>query len=118
MNQKPTGYSEEFSDDQLDTLLGAAARQPRPDTSAIEYCFETRVIEAILEKQEALKRWTFSLISFRLAPFLGLAAMALFIIAPTDSQNTSADNSGSAITGSSIFDVDESPDGGLWEDWN
>jgi hypothetical protein len=106
-----------INDDQLDQLLALAA-QSRPDTSSAEFAFETRVMAQIRQKQSSLAGWSFTFLSFRLSPFLVLAGVALFFLLPEGSASNTVRNGEHPVTSGSIFDSDESTDGGLWEDVN
>ncbi len=106
-----------YNDDQLDQLLSLAA-QARPDTSSVEFAFETRVMAQIRGKQQALAGWSFSFVSLRLSPFLVMAGVALFFLLPEGSGSNTVSNGEQHHAPSSIFDTDDSADGGLWEDLN
>lgn len=66
-----------MNDDQLDSLF-AKARARRPDTSAVEYGFETRLLARLRAAKPASTVW--ARVSWRLIPVLALAVAGLFIL--------------------------------------
>ena len=63
-------------DHQLDTLF-ALARSRRPDTSAAEFAFETRLLARLRSHHDAGSIW--ALVSWRLIPFFAACVLALTI---------------------------------------
>ena len=61
-------------DDRLDALF-ALARVRRPDTSAAEFAFETRLLGRLRTQQETGSVW--ALVSWRSIPFFAACVMAL-----------------------------------------
>jgi len=61
-------------DAQLDALF-AQARANRPDTSAAEFAFETRLLARLRARQETGSIWAMT--SWRLIPFFAACAVAL-----------------------------------------
>jgi len=61
-------------DGQLDALF-ALARARRPDTSAAEFAFETRLLARLRARQETGSTW--AIVSWRLMPFFAACAVAL-----------------------------------------
>jgi hypothetical protein len=58
----------------LDALF-ARARARRPDTSAVEYAFETRLLARLRAERETSSVW--ARVSWRLAPFFAVVVVAL-----------------------------------------
>ena len=64
-------------DRRLDALF-ALAREHRPDTSAAEYAFETRLMARLRERrQERGSIW--AMVSWRMVPFFAVCVVALAI---------------------------------------
>jgi hypothetical protein len=63
-------------DRQLDALF-ALARTRRPDTSAAEYAFETRLLARLRAQRETGSIWAIA--SWRLAPFFAACVVALAV---------------------------------------
>ena len=61
-------------DDALDDLF-AQARALRPDTSAAEYAFETRLMARLRAQEEAGSIW--AMVSWRMIPFFAACIVAL-----------------------------------------
>ena len=61
-------------DEQLNTLF-ALARARRPDTSAAEFAFETRLLARLRARQETGSVW--AMVSWRLMPFFAFCVVAL-----------------------------------------
>jgi hypothetical protein len=61
-------------DGQLDALF-AQARARRPDTSKVEYAFETRLMARLREERETISVW--AMVSWRLIPFFAVGVVAL-----------------------------------------
>jgi hypothetical protein len=61
-------------DGQLDALF-ALARARRPDTSAAEFAFETRLLARLRARQETGSIW--AMVSWRLMPFFAACVVAL-----------------------------------------
>jgi len=66
--------NETHPDQQLDALL-ARARAHRPDTSAVEYAFETRLMARLRADRATDCIWT--KVSWRMIPFFATCALAL-----------------------------------------
>lgn len=62
------------AEDGLDALF-AAVRAHRPDTSAVEYGFETRLMARLREQRKSGSIW--AAVSWRLVPFFGACLVAL-----------------------------------------
>ena len=62
------------SDADLDALF-ALARANRPDTSAAEYGFETRLMARLRERQEASSIW--AMVSWRMIPLFSVCVLGL-----------------------------------------
>ena len=60
----------------LDALF-ALARTRRPDTSAAEFAFETRLLARLRSQQEAGSIW--AMVSWRLIPFFAVCVVALAV---------------------------------------
>ena len=61
-------------DGQLDALF-ALARARRPDTSAAEFAFETRLLARLRAQEETGSTW--AIVSWRLVPFFAACVVAL-----------------------------------------
>ena len=61
-------------DHQLDTLF-ALARSRRPDTSAAEFAFETRLLARLRDQRETSSVW--AMVSWRMIPFFAACVVAL-----------------------------------------
>lgn len=61
-------------DCQLDALF-ALARARRPDTSAAEFAFETRLLARLRAQEETHSVW--AMVSWRLIPFFAVCVVAL-----------------------------------------
>ena len=61
-------------DGQLDALF-ALARSRRPDTSAAEFAFETRLLARLRAQEEPSSTW--AMVSWRLIPFFAACVVAL-----------------------------------------
>jgi hypothetical protein len=61
-------------DEQLDALF-AQARTRRPDISAAEFAFETRLLARLRAREEAGSIW--AMVSWRLVPFFAVCVVAL-----------------------------------------
>lgn len=61
-------------DADLDALF-TLARARRPDTSAVEFAFETRLLARLRSKREASSVW--AMVSWRLIPFFVACVVAL-----------------------------------------
>lgn len=61
-------------DAQLDALF-AQARMRRPDTSAAEFAFETRLLARLLAAEEPGSIW--AMVSWRLVPFFAVCIVGL-----------------------------------------
>lgn len=61
-------------DEQLDALF-ALARTRRPDTSAVEYAFETRLLAHLRARRETGSIWAMA--SWRMVPFFAACLVAL-----------------------------------------
>jgi len=68
--------NEPIPDPELDALF-ALARDHRPDTSAAEFAFETRLLARLRWRQETGSIW--ALVSWRLIPFFAACVLALTI---------------------------------------
>lgn len=66
--------NESSQDSQLDALF-ALARQQRPNTSALEYAFETRLTARLREARSTSSVWAMA--SWRLAPIFAVGLLAL-----------------------------------------
>ena len=93
-----------MNDDQLNSLF-AQARARRPDTSAVEYAFETRLLARLRAGQPASSVW--AKVSWRLIPVLALGVAGLFIL------QTQVDNAANEAAAMSTFD-----NPGLVDVWN
>ncbi len=65
-----------YPDDRLDALF-AQARAQRPDTSAIEYAFETRLMARLRHARPTDSVW--AMVSWRMIPFFAAAVVALAV---------------------------------------
>jgi hypothetical protein len=63
-------------DSRLDDLF-ALARSRHPDTSAVEFAFETRLMARLRARRDHGTVW--SMVSWRLIPFFGACVVALFL---------------------------------------
>ena len=63
-------------DPQLDALF-ALAREHRPDTSAMEYAFETRLMARLRETRSTSSVW--AMVAWRLAPIFALCVITLTV---------------------------------------
>jgi hypothetical protein len=63
-------------DPELDALL-ALARKDRPDTSAAEFAFETRLLAQLRAREDAGSVW--AAVSWRLIPFFATCIVVLTI---------------------------------------
>ena len=61
---------------QLDALF-ASARKHRPDTSAAEFAFETRLLARLRAQKQTSSVW--AMVSWRLIPFFAACVVALTI---------------------------------------
>jgi hypothetical protein len=61
-------------DEQLDALF-ALARTRRPDTSAAEFAFETRLLGRLRTREETGSIW--AMVSWRLVPFFAVYVVGL-----------------------------------------
>lgn len=61
-------------DSELDALF-AQARAQRPDTSAAEFAFETRLLARLRSERDTSSIW--ATVSWRLAPFFAVCVVAL-----------------------------------------
>ena len=68
--------NESHPDPELDALF-ARARAQRPDTSAAEFAFETRLLARLRAQHEAGSIW--ALVSWRLIPLFAACVLALTI---------------------------------------
>jgi len=68
--------NEQNQDPQLDALF-ALARAHRPDTSAVEFAFETRLMARLREARSADSIW--AMVTWRLAPFFAMCLVALTV---------------------------------------
>jgi hypothetical protein len=68
--------NDQNQDSRLDALF-ALARANRPDTSAAEYAFETRLMARLRARQETASIW--AVVSWRLVPFFGVCVVGLAI---------------------------------------
>jgi hypothetical protein len=66
--------NDQNQDGQLDALF-ALARARRPDTSAAEFAFETRLLARLRARQETGSIW--AMVSWRLMPFFAVCVVAL-----------------------------------------
>jgi len=66
--------NDQNQDGQLDALF-ALARARRPDTSAAEFAFETRLLARLRAQQETDSVW--AMVSWRLIPFFAACVVAL-----------------------------------------
>jgi hypothetical protein len=66
--------NDQNQDGQLDALF-ALARARRPDTSAAEFAFETRLLARLRAQEETGSIW--AMVSWRLMPFFAACVMAL-----------------------------------------
>jgi hypothetical protein len=66
--------NDQDQDGRLDALF-ALARARRPDTSAAEFAFETRLLARLRARQETSSIW--ALVSWRLVPFFAACVVAL-----------------------------------------
>jgi hypothetical protein len=71
MNEPNRAY-----DADLDALFARARRQ-RPDTSAAEFAFETRLMARLHAPRDSGSTW--AMVSWRLIPFFGACVVALTI---------------------------------------
>ena len=67
--------NEPIPDPELDALF-ALARDHRPDTSAAEFAFETRLMARLRARHETGSVW--AIVSWRMIPFLAACVVALF----------------------------------------
>lgn len=67
--------NEPHPDARLDALF-AKARAHRPDTSAAEFAFETRLMARLRERREAAPAWE-KIFSWRLLPFIAAAVVVM-----------------------------------------
>ncbi len=67
--------NERDSDSQLDALF-ALARDRRPDTSASEFAFETRLMARLRAQRDTGSAW--AMVSWRLMPLFGACVVGLF----------------------------------------
>ena len=68
--------SDPENDGQLDALF-ASARAHRPDTSSVEFAFETRLLARLRARQEPGSIW--AMVSWRLVPFFAACVVALTV---------------------------------------
>jgi hypothetical protein len=73
-------------DPELDTLF-ALARARRPDTSAAEFAFETRLMARLRAREDASSVW--AMVSWRLIPFFAVCVVGLTILQAKVSSETS-----------------------------
>jgi hypothetical protein len=66
--------NDQDNDGQLDALF-ALARTRRPDTSAAEFAFETRLLARLRAQEDTGSVW--AMVSWRLIPFLAACVAAL-----------------------------------------
>jgi len=67
---------ESHSDTELDALF-ALARAHRPDTSAAEYAFETRLMARLRAERETSSVW--AKVAWRMVPFFAVLVLALML---------------------------------------
>jgi hypothetical protein len=80
-------------DAQLDALF-AAARARRPDTSAAEFAFETRLLARLRAEPETSSIW--AKVSWRLIPFFAVGVLALTL---WNSEIATESNDATALNG-------------------
>jgi hypothetical protein len=68
--------SSHLPDSELDALF-AQARSRRPDTSAVEFAFETRLLARLHARREDHSAW--ATVSWRLLPFFAACIVALTV---------------------------------------
>jgi len=90
----------------LDALF-ALARAQRPNTSAAEYSFETRLMARLRERKETSSIW--AMVSWRMMPFfaacvLGLAIWQEQVVTETDdaAQSAYVENSSALDSGTNL----------------